>query len=265
MKFALIDGMKTKATKGAKGICQCCGSGVYAKCGPIRIHHWAHEPKSKCKSVKEGETRWHRAWKENYPESWQEIKFPDDGTGTWHVADIKTEYDLVIEFQHSHISPKNRSKRESFYQNMIWVVDGTRLENDYSRFLKGLTKLQETQNEHIYSIETPHKYFNSSWLNSSVPVIFDFLGTKSLDINDDPRTYLFCLLPFKDSSRAEILILPRDAFIQYTKEGKLFKKKEIKIIHSIKTRVLVRATTRRRESTHYLDPKRGVFRKKRRF
>ena len=43
----------------------------------------------------------------------------------------------MIEFQHQHLEPKERAAREHFYGNMIWVVDGTRLQHDYLRSQKG--------------------------------------------------------------------------------------------------------------------------------
>jgi len=39
MKYALINGKKTEATKGAKGLCPCCGSELIAKCGEVKITH----------------------------------------------------------------------------------------------------------------------------------------------------------------------------------------------------------------------------------
>jgi predicted RNA-binding Zn-ribbon protein involved in translation (DUF1610 family) len=36
-KFTLVNGIKTEATKGAKGICPICGSEVIAKCGEFRL------------------------------------------------------------------------------------------------------------------------------------------------------------------------------------------------------------------------------------
>ena len=50
--------------------------------------------------------------------------------GTRHVADSKTETGLVVEFQHSHLSTVERREREAFYDNLIWIVDGTRLKRD---------------------------------------------------------------------------------------------------------------------------------------
>ena len=42
---------------------------------------------------------------------------------------------MVIEFQHSHIDPLERVSRENFYNNMVWVVDGTRLKRGHQRFI----------------------------------------------------------------------------------------------------------------------------------
>ncbi|WP_245441680.1 competence protein CoiA family protein [Rhizobium leguminosarum] len=42
MKFALVEGIRQEATAGARGLCPGCSSSVIAKCGEIRLHHWAH-------------------------------------------------------------------------------------------------------------------------------------------------------------------------------------------------------------------------------
>lgn len=48
MKFALINGIKEEATKGAKGLCPICDSELVAKCGEVKINHWAHKGKRMC-------------------------------------------------------------------------------------------------------------------------------------------------------------------------------------------------------------------------
>ena len=68
---------------------------------------------------------------------WQEVPARDD-TGGLHIADIKTPYGLVIEFQHSAIKPDEVEKRTNFYGRVIWIVDGTRRPTDpvqYERML----------------------------------------------------------------------------------------------------------------------------------
>lgn len=107
MKFALIDSTETIATKEAKGICPNCGSELIAKCGDIKLNHWAHKGSRNCDSWWENETDWHRSWKDNFSTDWQEIILSDEITGEKHIADIRTAHELVIEFQHSHIPRMN--------------------------------------------------------------------------------------------------------------------------------------------------------------
>ena len=63
MKFALVDNDKLESTKGLKGTCQICGSELIAKCGTVKINHWAHKGTRICDPRWENETEWHRIWK----------------------------------------------------------------------------------------------------------------------------------------------------------------------------------------------------------
>ncbi len=188
MRFALIDNLKVEASKGVRGFCQSCGAEVIAKCGEFKINHWAHKKKKDCDSWWETETEWHRNWKDNFPIDWQEIIQYDSITNEKHIADIKTDSGLVIEFQHSHIKPDERRSREAFYKNMIWVVDGTRLKRDFPRFFKefwtddGICDVHETKNKDIYTVSFPEWCFPKNWVESTVPVVFDFFGDGSSQI-----------------------------------------------------------------------------------
>lgn len=224
MKFAIIDGDKAEATKGATGFCQSCGAEVIAKCGTQKIWHWAHKRKTDCDHWWESETEWHRRWKNNYSADWQEISLLDERTGEKHIADVRTVYDLIIEFQHSRIDPQERIKREKFYKNMIWVVDATRLKKDYPRFVKG--KKNSFENQIFYKTDNPKIFrvdlidwcFPLDWLESSVPVIFDFLGDGSLDDSDGLRNNLYCLFP-QIGSDARVAEISRKVFIDTTTNG----------------------------------------------
>lgn len=218
MKFALIDGVKTEATKGAIGNCPNCGSKLVAKCGEIKINHWAHIGNRNCDSWWENETEWHRSWKNNYPADWQEVFLPDEQMGEKHMADVRTTHKLVIEFQHSHINTTERTTREKFYQNMVWVVDGTRLRRDYPRFLKGKDYFQSVK-QGIFQIDYPEEYFPSAWLDSSVPVIFDFRGLESINDRKDMRNPLYCLFPNRIGRFAILAEIPRKTFINTTING----------------------------------------------
>jgi len=223
MKFALVDNKRVEAFKGAKGICPCCGSELTAKCCTVRINHWSHKKHSNCDPWWENETEWHRSWKNKYPDDWQEIAFQDEQTGERHIADVRTEHDLVIELQHSPIERQQRISREEFYENMVWLVDGTQLKRDYPRFLKGQENLHKTNRQGYFFVDFPDEVFPSAWIESSVPVIFDFLGLESIQDND-LRNYLYCLLPGRQNRKAILIIITRELFINGTINGELFKK-----------------------------------------
>ncbi|SFB98294.1 Competence protein CoiA-like family protein [Xylanibacter ruminicola] len=202
MKFALVDNKKKEAEKGLKGLCPICQQPVIAKCGKYKINHWAHKSLKHCDSWWENETEWHRQWKNTFPVEWQEIVAIDENSGEKHIADIKTNGDMVVEFQHSNISEEERISRENFYRNMIWIVDGTRRKRDFSHFKEAFLYNSiwlASQNDPLYVLETDFSYLPKEWLNSRVPVLFDFKGL--LDKNekeydrDSLREPLWCLLP----------------------------------------------------------------------
>ena len=221
MHFALIDKKQVEASPKLKGVCPCCSQPVIAKCGKQKIWHWAHRINSACDSWWEPETEWHRAWKNNYPNEWQEVTLPDEKTGEKHIADVRTSHGLVIEFQHSHIDPQERTSREKFYQNMVWVVDGTRLKRDYHRFMGGeKARMSYNENKEIFKIAKPEKHFPHLWLKSSVPVIFEFNWTEQIDDKEDARNYFYCLFPLRTSYGGAIFAkISRSSFVNSTKSG----------------------------------------------
>lgn len=141
MRFALINGMKVEAVPKGRGIClnPRCGGEMIARCGRVKAWHWAHKGRKPCDPWYESETAWHRDWKAKFPLLWQEVAQFDPVTGEAHIAGVRTDHGLVIEFQHSPISPEEMAARESFYENMIWVVDGLRGSLDMQFFRMGLS------------------------------------------------------------------------------------------------------------------------------
>ena len=95
---------------------------MIAKCGEIKIWHWAHKSRRHCDHWWENETEWHRAWKGLFPDHWQEV-VQEDENGVRHIADVKTDQGWVIEFQHSLIKPEERRSRDAFYSKLVWLVD----------------------------------------------------------------------------------------------------------------------------------------------
>lgn len=261
MRFALIDNQRVEAHPKQQGLCPICSQPVIAKCGEKKVWHWAHRSNTSCDSWWESETEWHRNWKNNYPLDWQEIVLFDQKTGEKHIADVQTIHKLVIEFQHSAIKQEERISREMFYKNMIWVVDGTRLKNDYPRFLKEINSLFfiKTNNDNVFNVEFPDKVFPSNWLESSVPVIFDFLGLATGE-TDEIKNSLWCLLP-KQKDKTFVVKIKREYFIKVTLNyPSLFQSRS----KPNKPKQQLKIVRKRRISTHYYDPKNGRFVKRRR-
>lgn len=227
MRFAEVDGKRCEATKRAKGICPFCKGEVIAKCGEQKIAHWAHKSTQSCDSWHEKETDWHLMWKNYFPKEWQEIIKTDEITGEKHIADVCTDKNFVFEFQHSAITPEERQSREQFYKNMNWVVDGTRLKNDYEKFSKAQKryilpiKIKQYTVGKVFTILYPEDSLPKSWLNSNVPVIFDFKGLNKITNPQDLRNYIFCLLPKEFSFNKErfIIQVPISIFIESSIHG----------------------------------------------
>lgn len=196
MKFALVNNERREAEKGLTGSCPTCGQVMIAKCGNTIIHHWSHKGKLECDPWWENETEWHRTWKNQFSNDWQEISHADLTTGEIHRADVKTPKQLVIEFQNSPIKHEERKSREVFYQNMIWIVNGTRRTKDYEKFgtdVEWLSKLDGNENELISENEHFRSPLMKEWANSHIPVIFDFNESFlwALMPKHNDRTYFF--------------------------------------------------------------------------
>jgi len=140
MRRALVDGVRVDAQPKLRGECIRCGGEMIAKCGRVKVWHWAHKGEPPCDPWWENETEWHRDWKDRFPVDWQEIIAEDPVTGERHIADVRTPHGLVIEFQHSVIDPAEVQSREAFYGNMIWIVDGLRGGLDGQFFQMGVSR-----------------------------------------------------------------------------------------------------------------------------
>ncbi|WPO78207.1 competence protein CoiA [Flavobacterium sp. KACC 22761] len=215
MRFAIIKGIRVEATSKAKAICPGCAQPVVAKCGTKRIHHWAHQGNKNCDKWWEPETEWHRNWKKEFPLKWQEIIMRDEITGEVHIADIRTDNNIIIEFQHSHIDIKEQTSRENFYPNLIWVIDGTRLKNDYKRFQMGKYHFSSLMSKVFRTFS--YDIFPSDWINRPVAVIFDFGGIETAKNNRN--TKLYCLFPQRLNNEFIIAEISKEAFISSVTNG----------------------------------------------
>lgn len=237
MRFALIDDKRVEAMPKLKGLCPGCSQPVTAKCGTRRIWHWAHLTKKTCDRWWEPETEWHRLWKNNFPIEWQENIQHDNQSGEKHIADVRTNHGLVIEFQHSHLDPQERIARESFYKNMIWVIDGTRLKRDYPRFIKGKELSGRIIVGQPFLVHFPEECFPSAWLASSVPVIFDFRGVTTTDPPDEMRELIWWLLPNRAGRNAVAQAMSRTDFVQIVSNHQNILQEAHRIINDFEVRI----------------------------
>ena len=153
-----------------------------------------------------------RAWKGHFPKECQEVIHTDTNNEK-HIADVKTGQSYVIEFQHSHLAPQERIIREAFYQNMVWVIDGTRLKKDYPRFLEARKNFSPIYKPGFFLVHFPEECFPAAWVESSVEVVFDFQGNPPTDSQDEMRDTLWCLLPGRARRGAVVIAISRQTFI----------------------------------------------------
>jgi competence protein CoiA len=212
MKFALANDKRIEATKGGKGVCPSCGSKLVAKCGEIVIHHWAHI--KKCDDHWwENETEWHRNWKNEFPDEWQEIIHYDEG-GERHIADVKTSEDWVIEFQHSAISKEERNSRDSFYNKLIWIVDGMRRKTDLKQFQSMLNASNFIYFDPLLlSVDTQERRLPLEWEDSNSIIFIDF-GDSLISYRDGYSSNKDLWLIYRNIKGVFVSHFSRNSFIE---------------------------------------------------
>lgn len=112
------DGQRRLALPGLRASCPGCDSSVLAKCGEIRIWHWAHEVLD-CDPWSEPESEWHLGWKKHAPEGRTEVVI--ERGGKKHRADIVCANSAVLELQTAALPPSEVREREEFYKYMAWM------------------------------------------------------------------------------------------------------------------------------------------------
>lgn len=221
MEFSYVDGKRRKPEPGLRGVCDLCGTDTISKCGNIRIHHWAHWRRQNCDPWWENETQWHRDWKREFPEHCREVSVISN-EGEKHRADVKTDCDWVIEFQHSPIKPEVRRIREAFYKNMAWVVNGRRLENFRKSFDTQLHRAKVLKNTPI-KLRFPigRCTILKTWADSTVSVYMDFGDTTFTDDRFNfSKPILWRLWSVSSESLAELIPVWREDFINVAQNGK---------------------------------------------
>lgn len=162
MQYATVNGSRASATPEGRGHCPLCQGEVIARCGAINVWHWAHASRADCDTWSEGESEWHRAWKDRFPRQWREFTmYP-------HRADVKAPR-LVIELQASSISVDEIAAREAFYEQMIWLINARNFKLNIR--------------DCGWYVTFRWKFPRKTWWHSSKPLFFD-LGDRLLQITN---------------------------------------------------------------------------------
>jgi competence protein CoiA len=220
MQYALVNGIRHEPEPKLRGTCPNCDAEVVAKCGQQRVWHWAHLGKLECDHWWEPETEWHRAWKALFPKDWHEVVHvaPD---GERHIADLKSRDGLVVEFQHSPITPSERLSRESFYQKMVWVADGTRYLRDVANFHQSMECASVVRDSPMYlrPARQDAALFRR-WIPIKCPVFIDFGSEQFRPAGlPVPDAVLWQLLVDRSTGSAIVAAVTRESFVQYCTTG----------------------------------------------
>jgi hypothetical protein len=220
VKYALIEGTRSEAKPKLRGVCPNCEREVVAKCGEVRIWHWAHLGKLECDHWWEPETEWHRSWKAVFPSEWQEVVHVSD-TGERHIADVKNGAGVVIELQHSPIAAEERISRETFYKSMIWVVDGMRYKRDLTAFRTAIVHGSIISDSPMYiRPHTENAAIFRRWTPLQCAVFLDF-GDENFTIEGFslPASVLWMLQLDRATGRLVICAVTRESFVQFCLTG----------------------------------------------
>jgi hypothetical protein len=197
VQFALKEDLRAEAAvTGDRAVCPLCRAVVIAKCGRIKIHHWAHEAGADCDTWSEPMTQWHLDWQGCWPERQREwpigphradvltvLKEPMPWLvqrGIWHYLGntgigLQAGGPLVVEFQHSHLPADGIAERETYYgkhaRQMIWVWDCRKPFGDRRLYLGSGRGGQRS---------FTWKHFRNTLARCSYPVFLDFGGDEDL-------------------------------------------------------------------------------------
>lgn len=220
MKFSIVNAVRQEAQPGVAGRCPACDQVTIAKCGEVKIWHWAHKGRRDCDPWWESETEWHRGWKGQFPEAWQEVvQFADSGEK--HIADVKTDHGWAVEFQHSYLNPEERRSRDAFYPKLVWVVNGVRRKRDAAQFRNALNRGTPIGvNARIRIPFAEECAILREWSGSRAPVFIDFgAGPTLWWILAGTPTGSVDVAPF---ARSELIAILREGAAQKAREFEEF-------------------------------------------
>lgn len=114
----------TDANKIEDYFCPVCGAKMVLKAGDVNAWHFAHEANACSDTWNYDMSEWHRDMQEQFPLECREVVMTHNGET--HRADVFKD-NVVVEFQHSPISPSEFTARNNFYNGLgykvAWVFD----------------------------------------------------------------------------------------------------------------------------------------------
>jgi len=182
MFWAIVNNEKIEPIPKTYGTCPLCEGKVLSKCGEVKVWHWAHLKGESCDSWYEPESYWHFHWKMIFGKKNAEIVIKKNGK--WHIADIHTSENVVIELQNSPIKKTTIREREEFYgERMIWLINGIHFKQNFST-LSWDDARGEWRLNHDRNFNTDEKilfkwhYPRRSWKDVQRNVFIDFNDEK---------------------------------------------------------------------------------------
>lgn len=113
----LYDAHHRLAEPGLRSTCRACGQELLAKCGSIKIWHWAHRV-ADCDPWASPESQWHLLWKQRLEAAGADIEVPIDN----HRADVVFTDGRILELQGNYLPYDAIQQREAFYgKQLAWL------------------------------------------------------------------------------------------------------------------------------------------------
>lgn len=212
MKFAFVGNDRREASAGLTGSCPVCQNVVTPGQNSERMWMWFHIGRAKCDGWLEVETKWHREWKDNFPTSWQEISLSQATKNNLGVS-IRSGLGIALELKQEKIRNHELSSRETRHRKMFWIVDCAENKNSIRKIKPKLGGWTEVSSGQAQIINFPEKTFPKDWLNSTVPVLFDFKFLCD-GPSGEPEPFLICLLPGRVGARAVFFLILKRHFIE---------------------------------------------------
>ncbi|MBR6084450.1 MAG: hypothetical protein IKP61_02395 [Spirochaetales bacterium] len=162
--------------------CRCCNKRVYYVAGNPghkfgKCSHFRHYRGCLCTDDwNHDKTQWHKDWQDCFPIENQEVIVENQGKK--HIADVFIpESKVVVEFQHSHISPNEFNERNEFYMalgfRVIWVFD---TQKQFSRNRIGIGERGYDALREAYYWDTPIDCLDNYELNTDVDIFLQIIG-----------------------------------------------------------------------------------------